>query len=54
MRLKEPHKYIFCLLDRDFKFVKQLKCVHSSYWEHPVWNKKLPYLEDMRMTIWNG
>ena len=22
MRLKEPHKYIFCLLDRDFKFVK--------------------------------
>lgn len=54
MKLKEPNKYVFCLLDRDFHFVKQLKCVQSSYWEHPVWNKRLPYLEDMRMTIWDG
>lgn len=54
MRLKEPHKQLFCLLDKDFKFVKQLPCVNSSYWEDPNFINRLPYLEDMRMVEWNG
>ena len=45
---------LFCLLDKDFKFVKQLPCVNSSYWEDPNFINRLPYLEDMRMVVWNG
>ena len=54
MRLKEPHKQIFVLLDRDFNLVKELPCVSSSYWVDEQFKSKLPYLEDMRMVVWNG
>lgn len=50
MRLEEPHKQLFCLLDRDFKFVKELPCVSSSYWVSERYKSRLPYLEDMRMV----
>lgn len=50
MRLKEPHKQLFVVLDRDFKFVKELPCVSSSYWVSERYKSRLPYLEDMRLV----
>ena len=54
LKLDDPHKQMFCLLDRDFNFVKHLPCEKSAYWEDPHFNMRTPYLEDMRMVEWDG
>lgn len=54
MKLKDPHKHLFCLLDSDFNFIKQLPCHSSTYWEDPKFNRRTPYLEDMRLVEWDG
>lgn len=54
MKLKDPHKHLFCLLDSDFNFIKHLPCHSSTYWEDSKFNLRVPYLEDMRMVNWDG
>ena len=41
-------------MDKGFNVVRKLDCVESTYWEHPIWNARRPYHEDMRMTVWDG
>lgn len=54
LKLEDPHKHLFCILDRDFKFVKHIPCHTSTFWEDPKFNRRIPYLEDMRMVKWDG
>lgn len=52
--LKQPHLHKFCILDKDFNFVKKLNTVESGYWQHPNFKNELPYLEDARLAMWEG
>jgi len=54
LKLADPHKQLFCVLDKSFNFIKQLPCAESTYWlgYEPYAQKRLPYLEDMRMMEW--
>lgn len=54
LRLENPDKYLFVLLDRNFNFVKRIPNSTSTYWQHPEYNTELPYLEDGRLVNWNG
>ena len=54
LKLQDPHKHLFCLMDSDFNFIKHLPCPSSTYWEDPKFNLRTPYLEDMRMVNWDG
>lgn len=54
LKLNNPHKQLFCLFGRDFNFIKKLPCEKSDFWEDPKFNRRTPYLEDMRMIEWNG
>ena len=54
LSLEDPHKQLFCLLDKDFNFIKHIPCATSTFWEDPKFNRRTPYLEDMRMVNWEG
>jgi len=54
MVLAHPDEHIFCLLDRDFSFIKRLPIAENTYWKDPKFNKRTPYLEDLRMVEWDG
>ena len=52
--LEKPDEHLFVLLDTDFNFVKRLPVIGNTYWQDPRHQNKTPYLEDMRMVVWNG
>lgn len=52
--LKNPANHQFCILDRDFNFVKKIPNTVSEYWKHPQFSDETPYMEDGRMIEWNG
>lgn len=52
--LERPDNHLFVQLDRDFNFVNRLQVIGNTYWQDPQNPNKTPYLEDMRMTVWNG
>lgn len=54
MVLKNPDQHIFALLDKNFNFIKHLPVIGNTYWQDPRHPNKTPYLEDMRMVVWNG
>ena len=54
LRLHHPDLHQFCVLDRDFNFVRKVDCVESTYYKHPDYANELPYLEDGRLVAWNG
>lgn len=54
MKLKNPHLHRFCVLDRDFNLVRKVPNIQSTFYQHPQYNEKFPYLEDARFACWNG
>lgn len=54
MKLKNPHLHRFCVLDRDFNLVRKVPNIQSTFYQHPQYHEKFPYLEDARFACWNG
>ena len=52
LTLQHPDQHIFAILDRVFKFVKQLKLVENTYYKPKGYEDKRTYLEDMRLCQW--
>ena len=54
MVLEHPDEHIFCLLDRDFNFVKRLQIAENTYFKPHEFRDNRTYLEDGRLCDWNG
>ena len=52
MRLEKPDEHIFCLLDKDFNFVRRLVLLENTYYRPEEFTGQRTYLEDGRLVIW--
>jgi len=41
-------------LDKDFNVKRKIQNTGCSFFQHPQFKDKLPYLEDGRVVIWDG
>ena len=50
--LKEPHKHLFIIFDKDFNFIEKIDNTSSTYHHDPDFDSEIPYLEDGRFVKW--
>lgn len=41
-------------MDKDFNVKRKIHTTECSFFQHPKFHDKLPYLEDGRIVKWNG